>query len=193
MGSAAGRPASAGGRPGAVESEQAPDRQPRRAQRRPRARPARPASRGGFATARPRPGQLTRLGVERQARPARGRGGSGPRSRLTPATDARPSAAAGSRAARRRRTSRRGRVRGRRRGRPLRREQRLIQGVGGLALGRAGLAEGHQVHGEWRQRPRPGDAVLVGELLDGGGRRYARGRSRRSPSRSAARSPFSSR
>ena len=43
-----------------------------------------------------------------------------------------------------------------------------IAALGGVALGRAGLAERHQVHGERRQRPRPGDAVLVGELLDRG-------------------------
>ena len=46
--------------------------------------------------------------------------------------------------------------------------QRLEDRLGGVALGRTGLAEPHQVHLKRRQRAWPGDAVLVGVLLDRG-------------------------
>src|SRR5438876_11716 len=47
----------------------------------------------------------------------------------------------------------------------LARAQDLVQPLGGIPLGRARAADGDQVHVEGRERLRPRDAALVGELL----------------------------
>ena len=163
-------------RAGAVEARQPAERQPRllgglgaraAASSRPRAACAAGAIvYGRLATAPPPPRR--RPPAARSA--PRARGGPAPRPRPRPRCACRPSAAAARRAARRRRTSRPGRRRGRRRGRPGRpraarrraaRRRRARRCPACPRPTRCDVAR--------RDRARPGDALLVGVLLDGGG------------------------